>query len=255
MTIGIDVSHWSGKMDWAKAKAAGVSLGIFKGSDFTSDGKTGFVDIQAENNWKGTRDAGINNGVFCWLQPGADPTVQGRYFLDNVWARYPTNLPPVLDFEDKKVTASGCFTDYLWRAKVWLELVEKETATIPIIYTSKGFMMDFDIKKSGWMNKYPLWLAWYPKIKISRPTAPKPWDSWIIWQYSETGDGRLYGAESTAMDMDEFDEAVIQKLLIAPVNPDVTTPVVTTPVVTDTTNILPELIDAVSAWGLKHNIS
>lgn len=200
--FGIDTSHWDGKVDWAKAKSAGASFGIFKLTDFYKNVQTGFVDSQAANSWKGTKENGIVSGAWCWLQPKHDPKVQANYYLD-AWYKYPTNMPPILDFEDRNVVS---WNDMLWRACTWLEYVEEQTKKTPIVYTSLGYVNEFDKQKRSILARYPLWLAQYPYVFTanSKPTVPYPWNDWVMWQYSDKAVGAVYGGQSSTMDVNVF---------------------------------------------------
>jgi len=201
-TFGIDTSHWDGKMDWTIASARGVKFGIFKLTDFYKYTPSGFVDTQAANSWQGTRENGILNGAWCWLQPKQDPTLQAKFYLD-AWNKYPTDMPPILDFEDRNVNT---WNDMLWRCMTWLEYVEKATGKVPIIYTSLGYINSFDRLKRSALQKYPLWLAQYPLIysDTKQPSIPYPWTSWLMWQYSDKVEGKFYGGESATVDANVF---------------------------------------------------
>lgn len=211
LTLGVDVSHWTGTNDWVRMKTNGVMFGIFKATDFIKATTIGFVDSKAIENWNGTKNAGVINGGYHWLQPRVDPTLQARFYLDKFYSKYPTDLPPILDFEDNDMISTS---DYLWRAQIWLDIVEKETGRIPIVYSSPGFMARFDKTKTGFLSKYPLWVAHY--IQRTYPTTPAPWANWTMWQYSDRGHypyylygdsgayGLNWGAGSSRLDMNWF---------------------------------------------------
>jgi lysozyme len=197
--FGIDTSHWDGKVNWQTAKQAGVSFGIFKLTDFYKDQPIGFEDTQAGNSWLGLRDNGLVSGAYCWLQPKQDPVLQARYYL-NALAEYPTDMPPILDFEDRNVNT---WNDMLWRGQRWLEYVEAETGKVPMVYTSSGYIGNFDKAKRSFLGRYPLWLAQYTWMQLP-PSVPSPWTSWVLWQYSDKVDGKYYGAQSAGVDGNYF---------------------------------------------------
>jgi lysozyme len=195
---GIDVSHWSGIMDWPKACAAGAAFAIFKATDFDPYNRIGFKDSQFENNWAGTVENHIINGCYHWLQPGINASTQADFFLE-AWLMNPCNLPPILDLEDGRTTD---FTGLLYKAQTWLEQVEEACGRAPMVYTSAGFMRNFDPARAGFLLRYPLWLAQYTAWPA--PKVPQPWAGWTFWQYSDRGPGRAYGAQSASMDMNRF---------------------------------------------------
>jgi hypothetical protein len=59
--------------------------------------------------------------------------------------------------------------------------------------------------------------------------APKPWKDWMIWQYTDRGDGSYYGCESKQVDLNWFNGTLddLNKFTGgAPVSPVVVPPVV-----------------------------
>lgn len=75
-----------------------------------------------------------------------------------------------------------------------------------MIYTSPGFWNSYGkIKGSNRFDQkwayFPLWVAHYG---CDSPMVPKPWKKWLFWQYSATGDGVKFGAESKGLDMNWF---------------------------------------------------
>lgn len=216
-TLGIDVSHWQGTMNWSMAKSKNVMWAIAKATDFIAGTTRGFVDSKVIENYKGMKYNGIITGGYCWLQPKVDPTLQARFYLDNFYNKYPTDLPPVLDFEDSAVNS---WSDMLWRAQVWLDYVENATGRIPILYTSPGYMGHFDSKKTGFLSRNPLWLAHY--IQRTYPSVPYPWSTYFAWQYTDKGEfpyyvhkgtvfyGKEYGAGSSRLDMNWYNGTLAQ---------------------------------------------
>lgn len=196
---GMDVSHWDGFTNWYVAKNAGIKFGFFKGTDFTTITKVGFQDSKLEWNWNKSNEAGVLSGMYCWLQPKSDPKVQADFFLER-YIKYPTKLPPVMDFEDKAVNS---WSDMLWRAQVFLERIEEITGKKPIVYTSAGYMSSFDRIKSGFLSKYDLWLAQY--TDDANPfQIPYPWTNWKFWQYTAYADAKTYGSQKTVIDLNYF---------------------------------------------------
>ena len=185
--LGLSTSHWTGRVDWAKAKANGIQFAIIK----ACHGKNTNIAWFREN-YQGARDAGVLVGAYAWLTKPTFMTSAGgqaRAFAA-LLRNYPTDLPPVVDFEkngktnryDPKVnpTASD-----LWG---WVKPFEDTTGVKPMIYTSPGYWGEYGSISQTWAD-YPLWQAEYnpQTVKI------KPWGKWDIWQFSEQGRGEDYG--------------------------------------------------------------
>jgi hypothetical protein len=67
---------------------------------------------------------------------------------------------------------------------------------------------------------------------ITKPDIPAPWKDWLFWQYSATGDGLAFGAESKGIDLNLFNGDLIdlQTLIEKTTGQDTHTPPVTEPV-------------------------
>lgn len=211
-TIGVDVSHWYGLINWFTMRSKGIRFAITKATDIGWHNK-GFIDDKAIRNYTLSKQEGILTGAYHWLDPRTDPYYQADYFLNEFYSKYPTDFPPALDFEDANVIS---YSDMLWRAQVWLAIVEQETGRTPLLYTSPGYMMNFDKSKTGFLSHYPLWNAHY--IQRTYPLIAYPWEKYTIWQYSDrghypyyiwndpkSGRGKEYGGEAYSLDMNWFD--------------------------------------------------
>lgn len=194
MVIGTDISHWEDnpntpqKIDFQKMKAAGAEFCIFKAS------QSWWTDLVFRISWndcKGVMPRGAYH-YLDWSKPGIK---QAEYFCD-VIKDDPPELPPIVDYECRKnvpLDANG----HLWN---FLTYVEKVTGRIPIIYTSPDYWKNYGSSNSGWA-KYPLWIANY---NVMKPYIPRPWNKWLLWQYTDKGDGKLFGAEALGIDLNYF---------------------------------------------------
>lgn len=213
-TLGTDVSKWNGNSDFIKMHSKGMRFGIAKATDVGWGSKKPFIDEKAVYNYTSMGHAKMLRGFYCWLDPNSysNPIEQANFYVD-FYLKYPTEIPPVLDFEDHDVIS---YDNMLWRAQTWLEIVEEKTGKTPIVYTSPGYMMAFNKAKTGFLKKYPLWVAHY--IQRSYPTLPYPWDNYLIWQYSDRGHypyyihpattfhGREWGSGSGYLDMNWWND-------------------------------------------------
>jgi lysozyme len=201
MTIpGNDVSFWQGVIDFAKMKTLSEFV-------FIKSTQGNYFDTKYSVNH--ANSAGIiprgPYHFYDWrysLQANIDALV-------NAWTMYPgCELPPVLDYEatvsvPAQNTAAGmCLT--------WLKEVEQRTGRTPLLYTSPGYWAAHGSTKTDFAN-YPLFVAHYG---VNTPTTPKPWTSWLFWQYSSKGDGPKYGVSSAAIDLDLGNFATVDEFKI-----------------------------------------
>jgi len=183
---GIDVSYWDAGIDWPKVRATGQRFVVAK----STEGIT-YKDPTFDDNWFGAKSAGLLRGAYHFFRCNVDAKKQADYFIDYVkTVKDNGELPPVLDLE----TNDGASKDKIVAgAKIWLDRVEAAFGKKPIIYSGQYFLQDYLVVAGGgppaWAKDYPLWLAQYPNqyIEGMKPTLPRGWFSYTIWQYSDKG--------------------------------------------------------------------
>lgn len=172
-SLGIDVSHHQGKIDWNKLFD---STNVEPKIDFVY-AKATESDYHLDRQWKYNRESllklGINHGAYHFFQSKKLPVPQAEHFL-NHWQPKENDLPPVLDVEIEGFDDE----DLRHKVKRWLAIVEERSGMRPIIYTSKSF---YQTKFKGYFPNHKFWIASYsrnPKIKS---------DSAILhWQFTES---------------------------------------------------------------------
>lgn len=190
--LGIDVSRWQGRMDWGKAAKAGARFAFCKTSEGTS-----WVDPEWKRNAAGARAAGILVGGYHYYLNAYDPIQQARHFALTLLDQYqPGDLPPVADFEDTKTPAQ------VDQMRTFLQEVERLTGVWPIIYTGTWWWDSTRLpRRVDWAPEYPLWIASY---RTGEPNIPDDWKDWDFHQYTSTGPGSKYGAQSQHIDLNWF---------------------------------------------------
>lgn len=207
--LGVDTSHWSGKINFPKMYQAGARFWITKATDANRTTGLQFEDSEFDNYCKAAFDLGeLLTGCYHWLQYSVDPKVAAQFYLER-YTRYKFDFPPILDFEEPSVRDTGRFSDYAWRASEWCKEVERVTGRKPIIYTARWFTSYFQTSHLSWMQDYPLWVASYPYIwtSLSKPVMPGGiWDDWTIWQYSADTNGRgaEFGVQAKSVDLNWY---------------------------------------------------
>ena len=195
---GLDISHFSGTVDWKRVKAEGhrfVFLKATEGNDW--------LDPTFKANMAAAAEAGLIRGAYHFFVGHDDPEPQAKNFIDNVQLS-PGDLPPVVDIE---TLSSRPVEDLAARLKVWLEMVEKHYGVKPIIYTSHNF---WNAHVETTLDGHPLWVAEYG---TDLPRVPMGWEIWQFWQYE--GDVDPPGISKMA-DLNYFNgtEAELKRLLL-----------------------------------------
>ena len=191
---GIDVSHYQGKMNWEKAKAAGVQFAFIKATEGIS-----YVDTQFKANVDGCIETGIPYAIYHFWRPLVSPLLQ----YGNIAKAYEyAKCPIVIDVED---TAGLTTKQNMEMLVMLIQLLIDKTGKLPTIYTSAEKWKRID-PYPRW-KELPLWVANYG---VTSPALPRDWNDWMVWQYSSTGSGAKYGAESTNIDLDYVKPAYLE---------------------------------------------
>ena len=194
-TMGIDVSRWQDdnstpqRMNFTKAYDAGARFVFVKASQAC------WMDEDMLYNWKSAKDALLLRGAYLYLDWTRSAVEQAHFFC-NLLEKDPGELPPVVDFERRK----GVPNDAVDRLEIACNIIEERLNKFAIIYTSPYYWREYG-SEDEWWNLHDLWIANYEVIK---PYVPAPWDKWTFWQWTDKGNGKLFGAESYGLDMNWF---------------------------------------------------
>jgi lysozyme len=202
VVTGVDISQWQGKIDWAilSAKAKFVFIRSAYGT---------YADRLIQTNWPAAKAAGIPRGAYLYYYPTVDAGQQARAMIEALGGDY-GELPLVVDVEEPKVPCP--WTDKMVADLKWcLDVLEQFSGRKTILYTGTWYW-DAYLGSVPWANSYSLWVAQYRKdwSPEAHPTVPKAWQGadpakgYSFWQYSSTGTGADYGAESVFIDLDVF---------------------------------------------------
>ena len=188
--IGFDVSHWSGFVNWDKAKQVGMEFAYFKATE-----GIGFVDDQLIRNIAEAQRVAIPFGVFHWFMPSVEPITQADWFCRQVPACI-GGLPHIVDVEDKK----NIPVDYAGRLMKFIDRVTELTGHVPMIYTSQNYWKTY-IGDVHWFRQCRLIVANY---RNDSPLVPLPWfpTCYAIWQFTHSAKGSAYGSQAKTVDLD-----------------------------------------------------
>lgn len=196
-----------------------------KTADFAiiRSGQNLWPDSDFKYNWAEAKKAGLPRGAYWFYDSRAAPKRQAELWVELMDGDF-GELPLFADFEDAyggQYTGWRKWYDFLERLK---ELVgQKEIAIYTAFYYWRDNAPNAATQKESleYFHQYPLWIANYG---AAEPSVPKPWsyDEWLFWQFTEVGDGELYGVESRGIDLNYFNgdvEAFRQRFNIDPPPP------------------------------------
>ncbi len=175
---GIDVSRWQQTVDWVAVKNAGMTFGFCKATQGVA-----VLDKTFATNWAGIKNAGLARGCYCFYDPLLDGAQQAQFFLKSV--KFESSDMLVCDVEQAATTSADAL---IAGVKTWLDLVEGASGRKPVIYTRASFWNEKMRGSSGypaWAADYPMWTAHY--TTAAKPLVPKGWNTWALWQYTESG--------------------------------------------------------------------
>lgn len=194
---GIDVSHWQGKIDWAKVKAAGIDFAIIRaGYRTTGSGQLGY-DPRFKENIEGALANGIQVGVYFFSQAiTVQEAKEEASLVLSIIKDYKITYPVAFNWEGQ--AASFRATQANLSRTAMTQIIEtfcsmvKSNGYTPMIYGNSSDLGKADIVSLG--NKYKIWLARYfdkyknTGIKYSAgDTLPSYNFPYQIWQYGSTG--------------------------------------------------------------------
>lgn len=166
-SLGIDVSHHQGDIDWRRVAADGVAFAYIK----ASEGGT-VADARFRENWTGSDAAGVRRGAYHFFTLCRSGAEQAEHFLRTV-PRDPSALPPAVDLELAGNCASRPSRATVARElDTFLTAVERSSGHQTVLYVGED-----------WEDRYPLldrsarpaWLVSF----LGRPDS-----SWTVWQVS-----------------------------------------------------------------------
>jgi lysozyme len=189
-TIGVDVSHWEGVIDWSEA-AKWVPFAYFKCTDGVS-----LLDNTYLPNKKGCLAAGMPFAPYHYFEPDVDPEAQAQTFVTKAGdhqGKY------IADFEEPGNDLANKYHRFLVKVE-WL------TGRKPAIYTRASFWNENVKPHPSWAHEYELIVAHYTIAHT--PTLPIGSDNWTIWQYCE--DSYYFPGCTAATDANWFNGSLEQ---------------------------------------------
>ncbi len=200
---GIDLSHYNKVASWSDIETARIAFVILKATDGLD-----YLDPTFAQRFRTLGDAGMIRGAYHFYETDDDPAAQADWFIRNV-ALAPGDLPPIVDIERVKAPVT---TDLQAGFRTFLQRIEAHYGTRPIIYTGPAF---WDHVMKEVLPDYPLWVAEYG---TDAPTIPDGWQTWTLWQYTETRSVKGIDGHTDSSHFNGNLDALRKVLLAAPSN-------------------------------------
>jgi lysozyme len=150
--LGIDVSHFQGKINWEEIKQNNITFAYAK----ATEGHT-YVDPKFNLNWKNMSSANIAKGAYHFYTTSSNGITQAQHYINTVKEISKGDLPPVLDLEQGGLMDKVTIEEYQNEVISWLNEVETKFGVKPIIYTNNPFANTY-LNKPHFAN-YVLWIA------------------------------------------------------------------------------------------------
>ena len=200
--IGIDVSHYQGKINWKKVKFINqkkypIKFVVIRATQGVDDN-----DSQFDNNWAQTKKNNFVRGAYHYYRPNENSIEQANNFIKNVQLSK-GDLPPILDIE--KLPKNQSIANLKIGLKRFLDIIEKHYNIRPIIYTGERYYQDF-LKDE--FSEYAFWIANYNFIDAEIN------DDYLFWQFTEqakiNGISEKVDVNIFNGDLDDLDEIRMQ---------------------------------------------
>jgi lysozyme len=174
---GIDISHWQGNPDFARAKAAGIRYVIIKATEGVD-----YVDPCFTANIKAALAAGLPVGAYHFLRT-TPLEQQAADFLAAI-KPYKLTWPAALDVEHAELTGMG--RDKLTDMVLGFCARVKSAGYQPLVYSNYNWLYDAKCLDAGRIRAagVPLWMAWYSNAAPENTDRSSLCD---IWQYASDG--------------------------------------------------------------------
>lgn len=162
-------------------------------------GQNTWIDSDFIFNWQAAKEARLYRGSYWFYDSRTDPKTQADLWLSAIGDDYP-DCGLWMDFEE---TYGGAFGSETHMRQFAERVLDNSPATVEVgVYTGYYYWLErIPAPRRGWWSQFPLWIA---KYGAGEPLIPAPFTDWLFWQYTNSGDGALYGVESPEIDLNYF---------------------------------------------------
>ena len=193
--LGIDVSEWDGRIDWAKVKNAGIKYAILRGT--VKDEST---DPTFEYNYKGAIENGIDVSVYKFSY--ALTVEKAEQDLDNLMLLLNGRVMPVyidLEWDKQGELGKDAVTEI---AVAWVKKCQSYGYECGV-YSNTNWYKNYYYPERLQELGCKFWIAQYGKNTGEYDEKYKPNVGEYIWQYTSRGkvDGIPEASDGVDMNM------------------------------------------------------
>ncbi len=182
-TEGIDVSAYSGDIDWEKVKASGIDYVMVRigGRGYGTEGSL-YTDERAIEYITGAKNVGLKVGGYFFSQATTnEEAIEEAEYVKEILGDISLDYPVAYDWEiikdDDARTDSVSAYQATQCAKAFCEKI-KELGYTPIIYSpSRELYFKYDLTQ---LSDYDIWYCEYSDV-------PTFYYEFSMWQYTDSG--------------------------------------------------------------------
>lgn len=187
--IGIDLSHWQGKIDFKKLKKSGVEFAFVRVGSENKEGEF-FVDKRFEEYMRGLKENNIPVGIYYYSYADSKEKAkkEAKWVLKQI-KKYEIDLPVVFDWENWNHYREYNLSFYHLTevAKTFLNTIEK-AGYEGMLYSSKYYLENI-----WYPTDYQVWLAHYTNQTDYQ-------GKYKVWQICSNG--KIDGIPDNMVDID-----------------------------------------------------
>ena len=174
---GIDVSNWSGSIDWESVTNSGVEFVVIQASEGTF-----YRDPYLQEDYNGAKENGLRVGFYHFLTAtnATEAEQQARFFASVISGKTP-DCKLAMDYEVFGGVSVGEINNI---AQIFLESVKRLTNKEVIIYSDLSNSREVFSRELA--QNYPLWIAYYGDYNQLRNIETN-WETWQGVQYTDRG--------------------------------------------------------------------
>lgn len=197
----VDVSRWQLEIDFVKLRNAGVRGVIMK------CGQGAGIDPYFRINWQKAKAAGLLRGCYWFFDSRIDPRTQAKLWADTMKSVGFGELPYFFDYEETYGGDWGGTVNLADMMREFMKLTGFPASKIGI-YTGYFHWAKYGTSDAFW-SQFWLWIAWYGDEEDV--LIPPPWtrEKLFGWQFTASGDGGMFGVSSKEIDLNWFAKGLV----------------------------------------------